>query len=91
MSVLGCGVLCADSGDVPTQTGASSCADPVRVADAAPRCGRSRPMVAGTTVAVPWPRTGNSSSVTRAMAVVRTAVNALAGHVTLDVESIDSL
>ena len=69
----------------------SSSAKPVRVADAAPLWGRSRPMVVGATVAVPWRRTGSPSPVTRGKAVVRTAVNALAGHVTLDVESIDSL
>lgn len=50
-SVLGYGVLCADSSEVSTQTGASSCADPVRDAAAAPLCGRSRPMVVGATVA----------------------------------------
>ena len=73
MSVLGCELRCADSREVPTRTDASSCADPVRVADAAPLCGRSRPMVAGTTVAEIWRRTGSPSPVTRAMTAARTA------------------
>lgn len=67
----------ADSSEVSPQRYESSCAKPVRVAAAAPLCGRRRLMVAGVTVAVSWPRAGSPSPVNPAMTAARTATSQL--------------